>query len=86
MTPISLIIHARQQPEHLDLCLASLYRQTHGDFEVLVVDAETGDANNVVIEHHARHLRQPIRHIDAPGVFTDLLAKPIVQGLAQAGC
>ena len=67
MTPISLIIHARQQPEHLDLCLASLYRQTHGDFEVLVVDAETGDANNVVIEHHARHLRQPIRHIDAPG-------------------
>jgi glycosyltransferase involved in cell wall biosynthesis len=67
MTAISLIIHARQQPEHLDMCLASLYRQTHDEFEVLVVDAEPGDANDVVVEHHARHLPQPIRHIDAPG-------------------
>jgi glycosyltransferase involved in cell wall biosynthesis len=67
MTAISLIIHARQQPEHLDLCLASLYGQTHDEFEVLVVDAEPGDANDVVVKHHARHLSQPIRHIDAPG-------------------
>ena len=67
MTPISLIIHARQQPEHLDLCLASLYRQSHGEFEVLVVDAEPGDANDPVVGHHTRHLPQAIRHIDAPG-------------------
>jgi glycosyltransferase involved in cell wall biosynthesis len=72
MTPISLIIHAGQQPQHLDLCLASLYRQTHDEFEVLVVDAEPGDANDPVVAHHARHLPQSIRHIDAPGGASNL--------------
>lgn len=72
MTPIALIIHARQQPEHLDLCFASLYGQTHDDFEILVVDAEPGDANDVVVEHHARHLPQPVRHIDAAGGAANL--------------
>lgn len=66
MTPIALITHARQQPEHLDLCLASLYRQSHGDFEVLVVDSEPGGANDPVIRHHARHLSQTLRHIAVP--------------------
>ena len=66
MTPIALIIHACQQPEFLDLCLASLYRQSHDEFEVLVVDVEPGDANDPVVEHHARHLPQSLRHIEGP--------------------
>lgn len=66
MTPIALIIHARQQPEHLDLCLASLYRQTHREFEVLVVDTVPGDANDPVVAHHARYLPQGIRSIEPP--------------------
>lgn len=36
-TPVSLVIVSQERPEHLKLCLQSLYNQTHGNFEVIVV-------------------------------------------------
>ncbi len=67
MTPVALIVHARPRPEHLDLCLASLYGQTHTEFEILVAEAGGADENDEVVAHHARHLAQRLRHIHAPG-------------------
>lgn len=67
MAPIALIVHARRSPHYLDLCLASLYGQSEGDFEVLVAESGGSDAHDEVVEHHARHLAQRVRHIHAPG-------------------
>jgi len=71
-TPVALIVHARQDAEHLDLCLAALYGQTHEDFEVLVADTGDNDTNDEVVDHHARHLPQRLRHIHAPGAPQNL--------------
>lgn len=67
MTPVALIVHAHREPDHLDLCLASLYGQTYPEFEVLVTEAAGSRANDAVIEHHAAHIPQRLRHIAVPG-------------------
>lgn len=67
MIPVALVVHAPAIPEHLDLCLAALYGQTFEDFEVLVTDTDEASDHDEVVNHHAKHLAQPIRHIHMPG-------------------
>lgn len=66
MASVGLILQAPRVPEHLDLCLAGLYGQSYQDFEVLVTDARADDRHAEVLEHHAKHLKQKVRHIHAP--------------------
>jgi glycosyltransferase involved in cell wall biosynthesis len=67
MTAVALIVPAHREPDHLDLCLASLYGQTFPEFEILVTEATGGHANDEVVEHHAAHIPQRLRHIAVPG-------------------
>ena len=65
--PVAVIILSPPRPEALDLCLASLYQQTFGDFEVLLADRSLDDRHDAVLELHKRHLGERLRHIHAPG-------------------
>lgn len=67
MIPVALVVHAPALPEHLDLCLAALYGQTFQEFEVLVTDTSPENSHSEVVTHHAKHLTQTVRHIQAPG-------------------
>jgi len=67
MTAIALIVHAPEQTEQLDLCLAGLYSQRFEDFEILVTDMAPDNRHDDVVAHHREHLHQPLRHIRAPG-------------------
>ncbi len=67
MTAVAVIVHAENRPDHLDLCLATLYGQTFEDFEILVADTGENSVNDEVVEHHQAHLEQRLRHIHAPG-------------------
>lgn len=67
MTAVALIVHARGEPDYLDLCLASLYGQKYPEFEILVTDVGKDNAFEEVVAHHAAHMHQRVRHIKAPG-------------------
>ena len=67
MTAVALIVHARGEPDFLDLCLASLYRQEYPEFEILVTDMAAEGVNDEVIAHHQAHMHQRLRHIRVPG-------------------
>ncbi len=85
MSHLALIVHARGQPEHLDLCLASLYGQSHGEFEVYVADTGREDLDEVV-SHHSRHLPQRLRRIRVkapPGNLACLLNAAVAAADAE---
>jgi glycosyltransferase involved in cell wall biosynthesis len=85
MTPLALIVHARGQPEHLDLCLASLYGQSHDEFEIFVADTGRSDIDEVA-SHHARHLKQRLRRVRvkaAPGNLACVLNAAVAAAKAE---
>jgi len=63
MPSVSVIVSTYNQPRYLGCCLASLGRQSHPGFDVIVADdGSTGDTRRVV-EQFARTSAIPVRHV-----------------------
>ncbi len=63
MLRTSVIVSTYNQPEFLELVLASLALQSAADFEVVVADDGSGSVTRELLERPGRELPYPLRHV-----------------------
>jgi glycosyltransferase involved in cell wall biosynthesis len=61
---ISIIIPVYNQAEHLDNCLASIKKQTHDNYEIIIIDDGSTDDIGEVIKKYKRIFRLNLSYFD----------------------